>query len=636
MIRVINIDKWKQLNEQLAACIENGDLEGADKLDAELMRMVGTHNRVVYQRGVMPPVLTYLYAFNHAMVMMNHGYVQEGAFGMVDVMETLFFGSVQEHIYCIFDRLVEMRGKRNQFAEPHVLACDYLLMAVLCQRRFPAMSLSFFWKSHMLFKKLGDVELEKFTHAFVKVQYGLVAVSYDKLDPEGAKIFNEAADKITDQLKIPARTQTKKQLAVQEAVERMGVNMVEERPVQKPQSDEFAKGEHHLIDAENDAKLEELYPSFDANVSLLTKRYGQLDEKDKEHLPNILEVMELVCYDEERYAALYDNTNKLTYVFGMAHERDGIIDAVVNSEGKIIHFPKGLVKNLFYRGQTQKHSPCYPSLYRNLTDQQRLVERVKLCEFSLLLHKHPSAQLFEDGMFHKLHNGEVEHHSLHIDEEALAQHYGIKTEYLDVTVDKWVAAFFACCDYHATAADEHDDYVKHTNDHTGVFYRYQDTPQYESDAKFRPIGMQPHSRPVLQAGYVLKLEPKQDFDTMATVIPFRFDPRCVGILYWLFNQSGNIQPKELFGLKAKQIVSEKNTFSAAALAIARQRYYRKLTDEQFAVKVADYHLKSQPEPLVDIAPDKMQQLVNERQLWEPYLWHRTRAKQIVELDLDNQ
>lgn len=632
---LIDFEKFMQLNERLADCLMEGNLPEADRLDAELMQMVGTNNRVVYTQLQVPPRPISWYAFNHAMVMMNYGYVQEGAFAMVDVMETLFYGRIQEDIYFIFDMLAEMRGKRNQFVNAKELACDYLLMAVLCQRRFPAMSLSFFWKSHMLFKKLGDVELEKFTHAFIKVQYGLVAVTYKDLDTEGDKIFNEVAAKITDQLVIPARKQTAQQTAPQATANKVEEeNVVAEQPAQMPHSDDFAKNEHHLIDAENDAKLEELYPSFDANVSLLTKRYGQLDENDKEHLPNILEVMELVCYDEERYAALYDNSNKLSHVFGMAHERDGIIDAVVNPEGKITHFPKGLVKNLFYRGQTQKHSPCYPSLYRNLTDKQQFVEQVKLCEFSLLLRKHPSNKLFEDGMFHKLRNGTIEHHSLHIDEEALAQHYGIKTEYLDVTIDKWVAAFFACCDYHATAADEHDDYVKHTDDHTGVFYRYQATPQYEPDATFRPIGMQPQSRPVLHAGYILKLDHKQDFDTIATAIPFKFDSRCASILFWLFNQSGNIQPKELIGLKAKRIVSEKTTFSESAFAMVHQRYYSKLTDEQFAAQVADSQLESQPTPLVDISIDEIQQMMYERQLWEPYLKFKTSTRQIMLLNID--
>lgn len=629
---VVDLNKFKQLNERLADCLIKGNLPEADRLDAELMQMVGTKNRVVYKPGIMPPVLTYMYAFNHTMVMMNHGYVQEGAFGMVDVMETLFLGKVQDDIYFVFDMLAEMQGKRNPFFEPQVLACDYMLMAVLCQRRFPAMSLSFFWKSHMLFKKLGNTELEKFIHAFIKVQYGLVAVSYEKIDPEGTKIFNETAAKITDYLVIPTRKQRAKQSALQGVLENVEEKVIEEQPVQKPQQDEFAKNEHHLIDAESDANLEKHYPSFDASVSLLTKLYGQWNENDKKHLPNIMEVLELVCYDEERYAALYDNTSNLTPLFGQAHERDGIIEAVVNTEGKITYFPKGLVKHLFYRGQTKMHSPCYPSLYRNLTEQEQFVERVKLCEFSLLLQKHPSAQLFEDGLFHKFHNGEVEHHSLQVDEEALAQHYGIKTEYFDVTVDKWVAAFFACCDYHSAGEGKHDYYVMHSGNDTGVFYRYQATPQYEPDAAFRPIGMQPQSRPVLQAGYVLKMEPKQDFDTMATAIRFKFDPRCTGIIYWLFNQSGNIQPHEIFGLKAKRIVSENAVFSKTAFNMAHTKYYSKLSDDEFSSLMTKYNLHSQPETLVDLVPDEIHQLVNERQLWEPYHRYKTRTRQIMYLE----
>lgn len=170
-----------QLNEQLAACLEEGNIEEADKLDADLIQLVGTNNRVVYRKGVMPPVLTYLYAFNRCMLQMNHGYVQEASLSMIDVMETLYFGRVQQDIYFVFDMLAGLFGTRDRFSQPYVLACDYLLMAVLCERRFPAMSLSFFWKSHTIFSKLGDADLAEFTHAFIKIQYGLVAVTYEKV-----------------------------------------------------------------------------------------------------------------------------------------------------------------------------------------------------------------------------------------------------------------------------------------------------------------------------------------------------------------------------------------------------------------------------------------------------------------------
>lgn len=628
----IDSKTFEQLNERLTACLDEGNIEEADRLDTELMQMLGTNNRVVYHPGKMPPVLTYLYAFNRCMLQMNHGYVQEAALSMIDVAETLHFGNVPQDIYFVFHLLSNLMGKRNQFVQPYVLACDYLLMAVLCERMFPAMSLSFFWKSHTLFNKLGAADLAEFTHAFIKIQYELLAITYEKADPEGAKMFKAAADKINAVLKLPNRNQVAANSQTVTAVSSKQV--VKEEPVENTPTDYFEGCEYRVKNYEDDQNLEKHYPEFKTEDLLLIKRFGHLDETDKEHLPNILEVMELVCYDEEKCAVLYDNSPEVNALFGLAHDRDGAIDTVVNPEGKFSYFPKGLIKNCFYRGQTKHHTPCYPSLYRNLGDKEQLVERLKLCEFELLLRKYPSTWLFEDGIKYTLSNGSVEHRSLNVDVEPLAQHYGIKTEYLDVTVDKWVAAFFACCDYNTTKIDEHDVYQMHEKDTVGVFYVYQAEPDYAPDAPFRPLGIQPLSRPVLQAGYVKKLDPKQDFETMAIAIPFQYHSGCVGITYQLFARSGHIQPPEVIGLKAKHIVVEKTTFSVAAFDLAHQKYYSTMSDDEFSAMVTNYQLKSQPNPLVDFTDEELRQSVVDRQHWEPYLWKNTRTQQMVSIDLN--
>lgn len=622
-----------QLNEQLAACLMKKDIEEADKLDAELIQMVGTNNRVVYRRGVMPPVLTFMYAYNRCMLQMNHGYVQEAALSMIDVAETLHFGNVTQEIYFVFDMLAGLFGMRDRFSQPYMLACDYLLMAVLCERRFPAMSLSFFWKSHMLFNKLGVADLVEFTHAFIKVQYGLVAITYDKIDPEGAKLFKAEADKINAVLKLPNRNQA---VASSQTVSNFGSKQeIKEKPEKDNLADYFKRCKYHVKTFKEDQILEAHYPEFKVEDSLLFKRFGHMDETDKDHLPNIMEVMETVCYDEEKCAVLYDNNPEVNTLFGRAHDRDGVIDTVVNPEGKFSCFPKGLIKNCFYRGQTKHYPHCYPSLYRDLSEKEQFVERLKLCEFELLLRKYPSTWLFEDGINITLADGSVEHRSLNVDVEPLAQHYGIKTEYLDVTVDKWVAAFFACCDYNKTKVDEHDVYQKHEEDTVGVFYVYQTEPEYSPDAPFRPLGIQPLSRPVLQAGYVRKLDQNQDFETMSVAIPFKNHSGCIGIVYQLFARSGHIQPPEVIGMKAKRIVAEETTFSTAAFELTHQKYYSTMSDADFSNMVTTYQLKIQPNPLVDFTDEELRKSVADRQIWEPYLWQNTRSRQIVSIDLND-
>ena len=614
-----------QMNEALASYLQEGRLEEADKLDAEMIQYCGTDGRVVINRVVASPRPMYMYAFNRAMLQMMHCYVQESVLSMIDVMETLHFGGVQEDIYFVFDVLAEQRGTRDRFRQPFDLACDYLLIGTLCTLRFPAISLSFFWKAKVIFKSAGLRDLEEFAETFIRTQYEILSSSFKDADPEGVEMFREAAAKITAVCKVPSRETCYRPNLVPTYMTKRGVQPTDE---QKKIREAVKDYEHHVTTYEDIEAINQLLPQYDANQSMLLKMFKSLDESNPDSLPNIMEVLDVVCYDEERYAIQFGNDQRSLMLFGDVHESEGLIDTVVNPDDKYVYSNQGIIPHVFYRGQTVKKDPCRPSLYRGLTGKQQFVERLKLCEFSILLHKHPSSSFFDEGLTNELNNGAKEHHSLYIDDEALGQHYGIKTQYLDLTTDKWVAAFFACCDYKANPASVRDVYEKHTEETVGVFYEYQASPDYKPDGNLRPIGLQPHSRPVFQAGYVKKLSETDNFNNVAIAIPFRFHSGCTSILYWLFNQSGHIQPPEMIELKAKRIVLEERCFSEAAYEHAHRRYYKDLTDDEFAALVDGYGLESQSTPLVDFAEDELLQADEDRKQLEPYIRMNLRAKQV--------
>jgi len=631
-MRTIDGNKLMQMNEALASYLQEGRLEEADKLDAEMIQYCGTDGRVVINRVVAPPRLMYMYAFNRAMLQMRHCYVQESVLSMIDVMETLYFGGVQEDIYFVFDVLAEQRGKRDRFRQPFDLACDYLLIGTLCTLRFPAISLSFFWKAKVIFKGAGLHNLEEFTESFIRTQYEILSSLYKDADPEGAEMFREAAAKITAVCKVPPRETCHYPNLVPLYMTKRGVQPTDE---QKRIREAVKDYEHRVTTYEDIEAINQLLPQFDSNQSMLLKRFKNLDESNPDSLPNIMEVLDVVCYDEERYSIHFGNDQRSLMLFGDVHESEGLIDTVVNPDGRYVYSSQGIIPHVFYRGQTVKIDPCKPSLYRGLTGKQQFVERLKLCEFSLLLQKHPSSAFFEEGLTNELNNGTKEHHSLYIDDEALGQHYGIKTQYLDLTADKWVAAFFACCDYKASPASVRDVYERHTEETVGVFYEYQASPDYKSDGNLRPIGLQPHSRPVFQAGYVKKLNEKDNFNNVAIAIPFRFHSGCTSILYWLFNQSGHIQPPEMIELKAKRIVLEERCFSDAAYRFAHRRYYKDLTDDEFADLVNGYGLKSQSAPLVYFSEEELLQANEDRKQLEPYIRMNLRARQVFCMKFSN-
>ena len=226
-----------------------------------------------------------------------------------------------------------------------------------------------------------------------------------------------------------------------------------------------------------------------------------------------------------------------------------------------------------------------------------------------------------------------EREKLEVDYVGLAQHYGILTEYLDLTADKWVAAFFACSDYHRTPSEQRDDYVKHEGQDTGVLYVYQDVQEKLYSGKLHPVGLQPFSRPVHQAGYVLKMNEGDNFNDQAHSICFRFDSGCSSIVYWLFDQSMKIQPEEIIELKAKRIVEETTTFSRAAFELAHQRYFSNMPEVDFWAMVSAYGLRAQETPLVDFTQEELEKAKNEFGLQNGHLMRTVISRQIMTMTL---
>ena len=62
------------------------------------------------------------------------------------------------------------------------------------------------------------------------------------------------------------------------------------------------------------------------------------------------------------------------------------------------------------------------------------IERLKACEFELVINEHPLTKIFKDQTVINYPDGHQQSIHLNVDPLALAQHYGISTELLDLTV----------------------------------------------------------------------------------------------------------------------------------------------------------------------------------------------------------
>lgn len=626
--------RFFDMEEEFAAALIAGDLTGASVLDEKMIALVGTDGRIDLSKArfVAPGPLMW-YSSNRAILRIRQGRVEDATFCMNDVARIMHSAGIEQDIYFMLDCLAENRGKHDIFTSPYEVACDYLMMAVLCQYTFLAMSLSFLWKAKTIFTKLGHADVARFVDGLIGLQSSLIAKVFKDDDPEGAAMFSSFSESLNGiELIVPDPDAPRKLEWPKDPFAGGHASLTPEQ-----RKEIFGPMDPHNQTLEDQKLLSTHWPPFEYDGSEVDK-LSQQSGADEENLPNILQVMDVLCYEEEKYA-LRCRKEKLTMtLLGDAHDYDGNLDRVVDKGGRFIFLPKGIINGLYYRGQAQFFDKCYPSLYRNITARGIFIERVKLCEFSILLRKHPSSLLFAEGYSTPLNDGRMESHEMYIDEEALAQHYGILTEYLDLTADKWVAAFFACTDYHRTPSGERDDYVKHEGQDTGVLYVYQDVQKKLYSGKLHPVGLQPFSRPVHQAGYVLKMNDGDNFNDQAHGIRFSFDSGCSSIVYWLFDQSMKIQSEEIIELKAKRIVEETTTFSRAAFELAHQRYFSNMPEVDFWAMVSAYGLRAQETPLVDFTQEELEKAKNEFGLQNGHLMRTVISRQIMTMTLpeDNE
>lgn len=289
-------------------------------------------------------------------------------------------------------------------------------------------------------------------------------------------------------------------------------------------------------------------------------------EKDTSQI-DLLDVLDRISLNEELWR--YNQGRYKWFYAGI--EQEGLFEIIQMPDGKASLVPCNPSLNSFYRGQTAYFEECYPSLYRKgVTPAMRFVERVKYEEFKLLVEGYPLIDIFANGLCVKNQNGDRTPVSLNVDTLALAQHYGIKTELMDLTTDKFVAAFFA-----STVCDDKGVYspIAEDDGRKGVFYLFRDTPLPGSEMKLRAVGLQPFSRPGEQAGFVINMSEGENFNDMVKhKILFRHDPEIARFIFNFTNRSAKLFPSNILEDKANAIKSS-DKFSRMAFDAACEEFY---------------------------------------------------------------
>jgi hypothetical protein len=269
------------------------------------------------------------------------------------------------------------------------------------------------------------------------------------------------------------------------------------------------------------------------------------------------------------------DTSEIRYIFPF-HAQEGFFEPVMMPDNTATLFPMGLAFNVYYRGQASGFSPSKPSLYRNgMTEAKQFIERIRFEELKRLIEDYPLTMLFREDFYAIAPDGTPHFFPLSIDTLALAQHYGIKTELMDLTTDKFVAAFFATTD----CKDDIYTPIVDRRKKKGVFYRYVhiDFPM-SGKSRLRAVGLQPLSRPGEQRGLVYEMGPDDDFNNIVTTTEeFEHDKDVSEFIFNYTNRSKKLFPINPIQNHIERIKSK--TLSRQACEMARKEFYSDITDE---------------------------------------------------------
>lgn len=266
------------------------------------------------------------------------------------------------------------------------------------------------------------------------------------------------------------------------------------------------------------------------------------------YFENVLSLKNSIQKYFDFYKLSYER-NSFNYNFLMPIE--DTFEVLLGRDKKKILIPAGINFPFLYRGQQFDYGFCLPTLYREKPSEfQIFIEKLRQTEFMSLIDKHPVV----DSFFKK--------HNFKIDYIGLAQHYGLKTHYIDLTSDIDIALFFAMCKYN-TNKDCYEP-VKSEENHIAVLYvcvpvlNISFDNNFVFEDKIPIIGLQPFSRPGSQKGFAFNFDINKKFNTFKYT--FSYTKKDSEEYFKKFNDGENLWVKDVLVDKVKQL-SNKTKFS---------------------------------------------------------------------------
>ena len=336
---------------------------------------------------------------------------------------------------------------------------------------------------------------------------------------------------------------------------------------------------------------------------ILTSEANNIFDISIDDIFNMIQINEADRFECEKITqSVYNNENPIQPNDSGSTLRHKIYDELLyrypKTAGFVMKYPHGVIitqaeRNHFYRGEKQIYDKSIPTLLRKLNKKDtnedkelfKIINEMRIAEFGIFLVKFDFIQQWP----YKIGSTVLF--------DVIAQHYGLNTNWLDITNDFLVALFFANCFWDNNTDSwkplTRNQTEKNENTKYGLIYHcpswqkelhngYELTNEKGErvlDNAILPIGFQPFMRCHMQSAYGIKMLeefPLQN-DVIFEKLRFRHNEE---LSTWIFERMGKgklIYPHE--GLSQFNDIIQKikgsHVFSEEAFnfAFSKNKYF---------------------------------------------------------------
>lgn len=201
--------------------------------------------------------------------------------------------------------------------------------------------------------------------------------------------------------------------------------------------------------------------------------------------------------------------------------------------------------SMLYRGEYMEYKTCKASIFRSGDPDDVVIDELKIIEFRNILDTFPQVKYA------------IEDHTK-VDYLALAQHYGLNTNLVDLSSEPEIAAYFAT---HRWINGVPTPVVDGVGCIRGIVSPSMYMFGKEADSKFHMIGLQCFQRPGLQAAYGLELDKDEDLNGRGWTVYFRQNAEASNRIHMNFHLDDRKKEEMLKIAKPGETISPDSVLS---------------------------------------------------------------------------